>query len=64
VIWAGEPRPYLDKMPLVIEADEVYYEVVFPEDDEEDSQTGLSLMGDDLFFQSWHGVVSFVREET
>lgn len=64
VIWAGEPRPYLDKVPLVIEVDEIYYEVVFPEDDEEDSQTGLSLIGDDLFFQSWHGVVSFVREET
>ncbi|WP_293519900.1 hypothetical protein [Phenylobacterium sp.] len=34
------------------------------QDDEEDSQTGISLMGDDLFFQSWHGVASFVREET
>lgn len=34
------------------------------QDDEEDSQTGMSLMGDDLFFQSWHGAASFVREET
>ncbi len=64
ILWDGEPRPYLDKMPLVVDADEIYYEIVFPEDDEEDSQTGMSLMGDDLFFQSWHGVACFVREET
>ena len=64
ILWAGEPRPYLDKMPLVVEADEIHYEIVFPEDDEEDSQTALFLMGDELFFQSWHAVASFVREES
>jgi hypothetical protein len=64
ILWAGEPRPYLDKMPLVVEADEIHYEIVFPEDDEEDSQTALFLMGDDLIFQSWHSVDSFVREES
>ncbi|MFM8819576.1 MAG: hypothetical protein ACKOD3_03400 [Phenylobacterium sp.] len=63
ILWAGEPRPYIDKMPMVVEADEIYFVIVFPEDEEEDSQTGLYLMGDDLFFHSWHHVAGFVREE-
>lgn len=63
ILWAGEPRPYVDKMPMVVEADEIHIEIVFPEDEEEDSQTALYLMGDDLFFHSWHGVAGFVREE-
>lgn len=64
ILWAGEPRPYLDKMLLIMEGDEIHYEIVFPEEDEEDSQTSLFLMGDDLFFQSWHAVAGFVREES
>ena len=63
ILWDGQPRPYLDKMLMVLEGDEIHYEIVFPEDDEEDSQTALFLMGDDLVFQSWHSVDSFVREE-
>jgi len=64
ILWAGEPRPYVDKMLVGVEADELCYEICFPENIEEDSVTTLLLMGDDLFFQSWHSVDSFVREET
>ena len=64
ILWNGGPRPYVDKILVGIEGDEVFYEVVFPDNVDEDSQTVLLLLGDDLFFQSWHDVVGLVRAET
>jgi hypothetical protein len=46
------------------EGDEIFYEVFFPDNVDEDSQTVLLLLGDDLFFKSWHDVVGLVRAET
>jgi len=64
ILWGGVPRPYVDKILVGTEGDEIFYEVVFPDNVDEDSQTVLLLLGDDLFFQSWHDVVGLVRAET
>ena len=64
ILWGGVPRPYVDKILVGTEGDEIFYEVFFPDNVDEDSQTVLLLLGDDLFFKSWHDVVGLVRAET
>jgi hypothetical protein len=64
ILWGGAPRPYVDKILVGTEGDEIFYEVFFPDNVDEDSQTVLLLLGDDLFFKSWHDVVGLVRAET
>ena len=63
-LWGGGPRPYVDKILVGTDGDERFYEVFFPANVDEDSQTVLLLLGDDLFFKSWHDVVGLVRAET
>jgi hypothetical protein len=64
ILWVGVPRPYVDKIVVGIEGDEILYEVFFPDNVDEDSETVLFLLGDELFFKSWHDVVGLVRAET
>lgn len=65
ILWGGVPRPYVDKILVGTEGDEIFYEVFFPDNVDEDSQTVLVLLGDDLFFQKrGHDVVGLVRAET
>jgi len=64
ILWGGVPRPYVDKIVVGIEGDEILYEVFFPDNVDEDSETVLFLLGDELFFKSWHDVVGLVRAET
>jgi hypothetical protein len=64
ILWGGVPRPYVDKIVVGVEGDEILYEVFFPDNVDEDSETVLFLLGDELFFKSWHDVVGLVRAET
>jgi hypothetical protein len=63
-IRSGEPWPYLDKLLLTNDADQIHLEIIFPGNEEEGSSTTLFLMDDGaLGYATWHEACTYLRPD-
>jgi dihydrofolate reductase len=63
ILWQSTPRAYVDKMLVTYEEDRVHIDIVFPEDEEEDTETSLLLEDGALIVANFHEVRILVRSE-